>query len=88
MKFTSHKIDKLEYARYLTASMAYLAKMQRDAAGLIVFDDEVRNFIPPSTRQGQLARLLHAVEKRESRQSHQLTRSRFRMCANSCTAAG
>ncbi len=65
MKFTSHKIDKLEYARYLTASMAYLAKMQRDAAGLIVFDDEVRNFIPPSTRQGQLARLLHAVEKAE-----------------------
>ena len=39
--------------------------MQRDAAGLIVFDDEVRNFVPPSTRQGQLARLLHAVEKAE-----------------------
>ena len=25
MKFTSHQIDKLEYARYLTASLAYLA---------------------------------------------------------------
>ena len=65
MKFTSHKIDKLEYSRYLTASLCYLAKMQRDAAGLIIFDDEVRNFVPPSTRQGQLARLLHAVEKAE-----------------------
>ena len=65
MKFTSHKIDKLEYARFMTASLAYLAGLQRDAAGLIVFDDEVRNFVPPSTRQGQLARLLHAIEKAE-----------------------
>ena len=65
MKFTSHKIDKLEYARYLTASIAYMAGLQRDAAGLIVFDDEVRQFVPPSTRQGQLARLLHAIEKAE-----------------------
>ena len=44
---------------------AYLAQLQRDAAGLIVFDDEVRNFVPPSTRQGQLARLLHAIESAE-----------------------
>ena len=65
MKFTSHKIDKLEYSRYLAASIAYMAGLQRDAAGLIVFDDEVRQFVPPSTRQGQLARLLHAVEKAE-----------------------
>ena len=63
MKFTSHKIDKLEYARFLAASLAYLAGMQRDAAGLIVFDDEVRQFVAPSTKQGQLARLLHAIER-------------------------
>ncbi len=66
MKYTSHKIDKLEYARFMTASLAYLAGLQRDATGLIVFDDEVRNFVPPSTRQGQLARLLHAIEKAEA----------------------
>jgi uncharacterized protein (DUF58 family) len=65
MKFTSHKIDKLEYSRFLAASIAYLAGLQRDAAGLIVFDDEVRQFVQPSTKQGQLARLLHAIEKAE-----------------------
>jgi len=65
MRFTSHKIDKLEYARFLTASLAYLASLQRDAAGLVVFDDDVKQFVPPSTRQGQLARLLHAIEKAE-----------------------
>jgi uncharacterized protein (DUF58 family) len=65
MRFTSHKIDKLEYSRFLTASLCYMARLQRDAAGLVVFDDDVKQFVPPSTRQGQLARLLHAVEKAE-----------------------
>lgn len=62
MKFTSHQVEKLEYARFLAASLAYLASVQRDAAGLIVFDDEVRNYVRASSRQGQLARLLHAIE--------------------------
>jgi uncharacterized protein (DUF58 family) len=65
MKFGSHRIDKLEYTRFLAACLAYMARLQRDAAGLIVFDDEVRNFVTPSTRQGQLARLLHAIDKVE-----------------------
>jgi uncharacterized protein (DUF58 family) len=38
---------------------------QRDAAGLIVFDDEVRNYIRPSMRQGQLHRLLAGLENAE-----------------------
>jgi len=63
MKFGSHRIDKLEYTRFLAACLAYMAGLQRDAAGLIVFDDEVRNFVQPSTRQGQLARLLHAIDQ-------------------------
>jgi uncharacterized protein (DUF58 family) len=66
MKYTSHSITKMDYARYLAASLFYLAiKDQRDAAGLIVFDDEVRNYIRPSTRQGQLARLLGGLELAE-----------------------
>ena len=35
--------------------------------GLIVFDDEVRNYIRPSTRQGQLHRLLAGLELAEPR---------------------
>jgi uncharacterized protein (DUF58 family) len=63
MKFGSQGMEKFEFARFLAASVCYLAHLQRDAAGLIVFDDEVRNFVPPSTRQGQLMRLLHGIEK-------------------------
>ena len=58
----------MDYARYLAASLFYLAiHNQRDAAGLIVFDDEVRNYIRPSTRQGQLHRLLSGLEHAEPR---------------------
>jgi uncharacterized protein (DUF58 family) len=62
MKFGSHGMEKIEYARFLAACLAYMAHGQRDAAGIVIFDDDVRNFVPPSTRQGQLARILHAIE--------------------------
>ena len=65
MAFGSQPVNKLDYARYLVASICYLSNQQRDAAGLIVFDDDVKNYVPPSTRQGQFARLLHAIEKAE-----------------------
>lgn len=65
MGFSSHSVSKIDYARYLAASLSYLAIAQRDACGMIVFDDEVRHFVQPKSRQGQLARLLHAVEKAE-----------------------
>jgi uncharacterized protein (DUF58 family) len=63
MGFGSHKVNKLDFARYMAACLCYMAMQQRDAAGLIVFDEDVNNYVAPSTRQGQLFRLLHAVEK-------------------------
>jgi uncharacterized protein (DUF58 family) len=66
MKYTSHAVTKMDYARYMAASMFYLSiHNQHDPAGLIVFDDEVRNFIRPSTRQGQLYRLMAGLEQAE-----------------------
>ncbi len=65
MSFGSHRVNKLDYARYLAGSLFYLAGHQRDAAGLIVFDDEVRDVVAASSRQGQLSRLLHALERAE-----------------------
>jgi uncharacterized protein (DUF58 family) len=65
MSFGSHSVHKLDFARFLASSLCYMANLQRDAAGLIVFDDDVVNYIPPSTRQGQIFRLLHAIEKAE-----------------------
>jgi uncharacterized protein (DUF58 family) len=66
MSYTSHSTTKMDYARYIAGAVFYLANvMQRDAAGLLVFDDEVRTYIRPSTRQGQLHRLLSGLENAE-----------------------
>jgi uncharacterized protein (DUF58 family) len=68
MQYTSGPPPKMDYARFIAASIFYLAiRNQRDAAGLIVFDDEVREYIRPSTRQGQLTRLFAGLEQAEPR---------------------
>jgi len=63
MGYSSGSVTKLDYARFLAASLAYLGNRQRDATGLIVFHDQVNDYVHPSTRQGQLARMMHAIEK-------------------------
>lgn len=63
MGYGSQAVHKLDYARFVAASLCYMANLQRDAAGLIIFDEEVTNYVAPSTRQGQIFRLLHAIEK-------------------------
>src|SRR5919108_1663096 len=65
MAYASHSVSKLDYARFVAASLCYMANLQRDAAGLIIFDEDVKNYVQPSTRQGQLFRLLHAIESAE-----------------------
>src|SRR5580658_6025490 len=68
MQYTSGPPSKMDYARFIAASLFYLSiRGQRDAAGLIVFDDEVREYIRPSTRPGQLARLFGGLEHAEPR---------------------
>jgi uncharacterized protein (DUF58 family) len=68
MQYASGSVTKIDYARFIAASLFYLAiHNQRDAAGLIVFDDEVRETIRPSTRPGQLARLFAGLEHAEPR---------------------
>lgn len=62
MSFGSDGVQKFEYAKFLAASIVYLAHLQRDLTGLIVFHDEVSNAVAPSSRQGQLMRLLHAID--------------------------
>lgn len=64
MQYSSGPPAKIDYARFAAAALFYLAiHNQRDAAGLIVFDDEVREYIRPSTRPGQLPRLFAGIEQ-------------------------
>src|SRR5580765_2861717 len=41
MGYASQPVSKLDYARFVAASLCYMAHGQRDAAGLIIFDEDV-----------------------------------------------
>ena len=52
MSYGSGKVTKLEYAKFLAASIAYMVLKQRDSVGLSVFDSEVRAYMPPRSTMG------------------------------------
>ena len=56
-------MSKVEYGSVLAASLAYLMHRQRDATGLIEFDDCIRGRLPASARPGHLHAILLALEK-------------------------
>lgn len=54
--------SKLAYGSYLAAALAYLLAQQGDPAGLLLFDDRTRQYLPPRTRGGHIRDLLIALE--------------------------
>lgn len=63
MGFGSLTYTKYEYARTLVATLAYFLARQRDAAGLVTFDQQVVDYIPARSRPGHLHRLLICLER-------------------------
>lgn len=59
----SSPISKLDYGSYLAAALHYLMLKQRDATGLIAFDDKVHTLLPPKSRQSYLRQLLLTLER-------------------------
>jgi uncharacterized protein (DUF58 family) len=54
-------LSKLDYARYLAACLTYLASTQRDRVGLVTFDREIRDYVPPSAKH--LNVVLHTLDR-------------------------
>ena len=63
MAYGSGELTKLQYGSYLAAALAYLMHRQRDAVGLIAFDDQIRKMLPPSARGGHLSALLITLDR-------------------------
>ncbi len=57
------RLTKLAYAERLTAALSLLLLRQRDAVGLVRFDDRIRTSIPPRARSGQWRRLVAALDE-------------------------
>jgi uncharacterized protein (DUF58 family) len=56
-------MSKMEYGSVLAASLAFLMHRQRDATGLIAFDDRIAFRLPASARPGHLNSLLLGLER-------------------------
>jgi len=66
MAYTSGGMSKLEYGRHLSAAISYLMLKQQDSVGLLVFDDAVREFVPPRSSARQLHVLLSLIDSVEA----------------------
>lgn len=55
------KISKLEYAKYLAASLAYMLIKQKDSVGIATFDRKIEEIIPPSARRTNLMMILRTI---------------------------
>ena len=67
MRYGSGAITKLEYAKYMAASLAYLIVDQNDSVGLAVFDDELRRYVPPKSTFGVVQDISRELEQAEPR---------------------
>ena len=56
------RLTKLAYAEIIAASLSLLLLRQRDAVGLVRFDERVRTAIPPRARQAHWRRLVAALD--------------------------
>jgi uncharacterized protein (DUF58 family) len=56
-------LSKFAYAQTAAAALAFLVLHQRDAVGLAMFDQEIRQLIRPSSNPTQLKQLLHVMEQ-------------------------
>ena len=57
------RLTKLAYAERLAAAIALLLLRQRDAVGLIRYDEAIRTAIPPRARGGQWRRIVAAFDE-------------------------
>jgi len=62
MAYTSGSVSKLQYGSYLLAALSYLMISQQDAAGVVLFDESIRSFIPPKSNPSHLNSLLNILD--------------------------
>lgn len=61
-------LPKLDYARRLVAALSLVLLRQRDATGLIAFDDEVRRIVPPRARLSHWRQLVQTLAELQAGQ--------------------
>jgi uncharacterized protein (DUF58 family) len=65
---SGENVTKLQYARFVVASLAYLTLQQQDSVGLAVFDDATRRYLRPAGQASHLKELLHMLDVTPARE--------------------
>jgi len=78
MTFKSQAVSKLDYARYLCACLAYFSHKQKERVGLLTFDDDIIDFVPPSAKHMDVA--LHTIDRIVPGKSSNLARPLLKVC--------
>lgn len=63
MGYKSNGISKFEYGSYFAAALSYLMLRQQDAPGLLVYDQQIRAYIPPRGARSHINNILKQLEK-------------------------
>jgi uncharacterized protein (DUF58 family) len=64
------RITKLDYAKTLAACLTYLVSKQRDRVGLVTFDEEIVDHVPPSAKHVDV--VLHTLDRVQARRPGRL----------------
>jgi len=62
MRWSSGELSKLDYGKFLAASLAYFSNQQRDRIGGAIYDESgIRDYVPTSAKHLEV--LLHTIER-------------------------
>jgi uncharacterized protein (DUF58 family) len=68
MHYGRGALNKYEYASTLAACLALMLLKQQDSAGLITFDDDVRQVVPPRSQQTHIDAICKALDVSKPRE--------------------
>lgn len=72
MGYGSPGYSKADYAKTAAATFAYFLSVQRDAVGLITFNEQIEEYLPARFRPGHIHRVMLALERSPAGSSTQL----------------
>ncbi|MBU0982991.1 MAG: DUF58 domain-containing protein [candidate division Zixibacteria bacterium] len=62
MRYRSgERLTKFDYAGMVCGALSYMMLRQRDAVGLVTFDQKLRRYVPPRSKPGHLHVLLNEI---------------------------
>jgi uncharacterized protein (DUF58 family) len=65
-------LSKYQYAASTVAALAFLLLRQQDAAGIALFDDQLRSYIPAAGSNAQIKRIIHEMSTHRPREKTSL----------------